>query len=104
MTTMTPGQGISTSPDTAEVAEWISEPACTLLYRLKDDRRKTCRAWPDRCPSSQRAAEEAARHIPGGVQHDLALSEPFGFGMVRAEGAYPWDSNGNRSIDHLGDQ
>jgi glutamate-1-semialdehyde 2,1-aminomutase len=54
-----------------------------------------------RCKKSKAATAEAAKYIPGGVQHNLAFNHPFPLSITRAEGAYLWDVDGNRYIDFL---
>jgi glutamate-1-semialdehyde 2,1-aminomutase len=54
-----------------------------------------------RCRGSKALAEQARRRIPGGVQHNLAFNYPFPIVSERAEGAYLWDTDGNRYIDFL---
>jgi glutamate-1-semialdehyde 2,1-aminomutase len=51
--------------------------------------------------ASKAAAAEAEKYIPGGVQHNLALNEPWPLEITRAEGAYLTDADGNRYIDFL---
>ena len=54
-----------------------------------------------RCKKSKVATAEAAKYIPGGVQHNLAFNHPFPLSISKAEGAYLWDIDGNRYIDFL---
>jgi len=54
-----------------------------------------------RCKKSKAATAEAAKYIPGGVQHNLAFNHPFPLSISKAEGAYLWDIDGNRYIDFL---
>jgi glutamate-1-semialdehyde aminotransferase len=93
---------ISAYPDVDAVGKRIADLVGSPPRRLGPDRLAGYRAWFDeRCPSSKRAAAEAERHIPGGVQHNLALNEPFALDIVRAEGPYLWDADGNRYLDFL---
>ena len=40
-----------------------------------------------RCPRSKAAAAAAAKHIPGGIQHNLAFNYPFPLNIAKAESA-----------------
>ncbi len=53
------------------------------------------------CQGSKALTDEAKYYIPGGVQHNLAFNYPFPMAIVKAEGAYLWDVDGNRYIDFL---
>jgi len=54
-----------------------------------------------RCKKSKAATAEAAKYIPGGVQHNLAFNYPFPLAIAKAEGAHLWDVDGNRYVDFL---
>jgi glutamate-1-semialdehyde 2,1-aminomutase len=54
-----------------------------------------------RCPGSRRLFEQSQQIIPGGIQHNLSFNFPFPLAMVRADGPYLWDVDGNRYIDLL---
>ena len=93
---------ISAYPDTAEVVEGIYQLVQSPVRGLRAERREVYREWfRQRCPGSAQTARAAQRHIPGGTQHELALSEPFPLQIVRADGAYLWDVDGNRYVDFL---
>ncbi|WP_018112310.1 glutamate-1-semialdehyde 2,1-aminomutase [Thermus igniterrae] len=55
-------------------------------------------------PTSERLFAEAKRHIPGGVSSPVRAfkavggTPPF---LVRGEGAYVWDADGNRYLDYV---
>jgi glutamate-1-semialdehyde 2,1-aminomutase len=53
------------------------------------------------CAGSKRMTDAAKKFIPGGVQHNLAFNYPFPLVIVKAEGAYLYDTDGNRYIDFL---
>lgn len=55
----------------------------------------------EKCAASKTTIAEAKAYIPGGVQHNLALNHPFPLNIVKAEGAYLYDIDGNRYIDLL---
>ncbi|MDD5748658.1 MAG: aminotransferase class III-fold pyridoxal phosphate-dependent enzyme [Actinomycetota bacterium] len=45
--------------------------------------------------------EEAKGLIPGGVEHNLATTNPFPLAMDRAKGYKIWDVDGNEYVDYL---
>lgn len=55
-------------------------------------------------PTSERLFAEAKRHIPGGVSSPVRAFKAVGgippF-LVRGEGAYVWDADGNRYLDYV---
>lgn len=55
----------------------------------------------EKCVMSKSSITEAKNYIPGGVQHNLALNHPFPLNIVKAEGPYLYDIDGNRYIDLL---
>lgn len=50
---------------------------------------------------SQALCEEAAKYIPGTVQHNLSLNYPFPLATTKVLGPYIYDVDGNRYIDLL---
>ena len=54
-----------------------------------------------KCAKSKAITSEAKQFIPGGVQHNLAFNMPFPMCMVKAEGAYLYDLDGNKYFDFL---
>lgn len=54
-----------------------------------------------KCAKSKEITTEAKQYIPGGVQHNLAFNMPFPMCMVKAEGAYIYDLDGNKYFDFL---
>src|SRR5205814_2287799 len=93
---------LSAYPDTgavyAQLADLIRQP----IRPLRRDRMAEVLArFESRCAGSKRLAEEARRHIPGGVQHNLAFNFPFPLAVARAEAAHLWDVDGNRYVDFL---
>ena len=54
-----------------------------------------------KCAKSKEITTEAKQFIPGGVQHNLAFNMPFPMCMVKADGAYLYDLDGNEYIDFL---
>jgi glutamate-1-semialdehyde 2,1-aminomutase len=83
------------------------ERRCQALIRkpprgLRPDRASAVRRWfEDRTPTSRRDALEAARYIPGGVQHNLAFNRPWALNICGAGPAHLIDVDDNRYIDFL---
>src|SRR5277367_1089191 len=94
--------GISEWPDTddidARLAALIRQPIRPIR---RENMETVLRYFHEKCVRSQRLSEEAARVIPGGVQHNLAFNYPFPLAMTGASGAYLADVDGNRYIDFL---
>ena len=57
--------------------------------------------FDEKCATSKTTIDEAKQFIPGGVQHNLALNHPFPLNIVKADGPYLYDIDGNRYIDLL---
>ena len=55
----------------------------------------------EKCAGSKTTIDAAKQFIPGGVQHNLALNYPFPLNIVKADGPYLYDIDGNRYIDLL---
>ena len=97
------GYAISHWPDSEDLARRLyslanKEP----MRRLRRDKMEGYLSYFEkRCATSRQMTERAARFIPGGVQHNLAFNYPFPLAVVKAEGAYLWDADGNRYIDFL---
>jgi glutamate-1-semialdehyde aminotransferase len=93
---------ISHWPDTDEL---IARARRLVELPPRPIRRDKMREYLDffetRCKKSKAATAEAAKFIPGGVQHNLAFNHPFPLSISKAEGAYLWDVDGNRYIDFL---
>ena len=94
--------GISKYPDVEAINAGLRE-----LTRLpmQPIRREAMAGYLDyfekKCRRSKELNEEAKKYIPGGVQHNLAFNYPFPLAVEKAEGAWLWDSDGNRYIDLL---
>jgi glutamate-1-semialdehyde 2,1-aminomutase len=93
---------ISHWPDTDEL---IAKARRLVESPPRPIRREKMREYLDffetRCKKSKAATAEAAKYIPGGVQHNLAFNFPFPLAIARAEGAHLWDLDGNRYVDFL---
>lgn len=83
----------------------IHRRACELMDTRKHFKRSAIAEYMNyfdtKCVRSKAAAEEAKKYIPGGIQHNLANSNPFPLAMERGEGPYLYDIDGNRYIDLL---
>jgi glutamate-1-semialdehyde aminotransferase len=94
--------GISHWPDTdeliAKARRLVDSPPRPIR---RDKMQEYLDFFETRCKKSKAATAEAARYIPGGVQHNLAFNYPFPLSISKAEGAYLWDIDGNRYIDFL---
>lgn len=53
-----------------------------------------------RFPTSAELFARAKSAIPSGITHDTRSFSPFPLYVTRAEGAYKWDAEGNRLLDH----
>ena len=94
--------GVSHWPDEkavyAKMERLVSEP----VYHIKPEAmQRYLRYFEEKCAGSKKMIEEAKRVIPGGVQHNLAFNYPFPLVMIKAEGAYLHDIDGNRYVDYL---
>jgi glutamate-1-semialdehyde aminotransferase len=67
----------------------------------RDKMREYLDFFEKRCGGSKSATAEAAKYIPGGIQHNLAFNHPFALSIAKTDGAYLWDIDGNRYIDFL---
>ncbi len=94
--------GISQYPDITAIDAQIKHLTGTPVRTLTPDQLAAYHAWyVAHTPASRAAAAEAEAVIPGGVQHNLALNEPWPLSIVKAEGAYLHDADGNRYVDFL---
>jgi glutamate-1-semialdehyde 2,1-aminomutase len=102
MNNATDTAAISAWPDVDAIERDLGRLVRTPPRRLTDAALADYRAWYEKNAAGSRAtAAEAAAYIPGGVQHNLALNEPWPLDIVRAEGAHLWDVDGNRYTDFL---
>jgi len=94
--------GISQYPDIEAIDKRLEALTHTPIRTLTPEQLAEYEAWYEqRTPGSKQAAREAEAVIPGGVQHNLALNDPWPLSITRAEGAYLHDVDGNRYIDFL---
>ncbi len=93
---------ISDYPDVGDIDRRLRE---LVRLPMRPLRREAMAGYLDyfetKCRRSKELNEEAAKYIPGGVQHNLAFNYPFPLAVERAEGAHLWDADGNRYIDFL---
>ena len=57
--------------------------------------------FDERCAVSKAQYEEAQKIIPGGIEHNLANNHPFPISIIRADGPWLYDADGNKYIDLL---
>jgi glutamate-1-semialdehyde 2,1-aminomutase len=99
---MTSRYGISQYPDVSAIEAQLKELTTTPVRTLTKEQLEAYHTWyAEHTPASRAAAAEAEAVIPGGVQHNLALNDPWPLDIVRAGGAYLYDADGNRYIDFL---
>ncbi len=97
------GYGISRWASAKEINQSLKELTDKNIYSIPADKYKEiCETYYDvQCAGSKAITAEAKKYIPGGVQHNLAFNKPFPMCMVKAEGAYLTDIDGNKYIDFL---
>ena len=94
--------GISSYPDVPAIEARIRNLTDSPIRTLTTEQLEAYHDWYEKhTPTSKQAAAEANEYIPGGVQHNLALNDPWALSITRAEGAYLHDADGNRYIDFL---
>jgi glutamate-1-semialdehyde 2,1-aminomutase len=99
---MTSRYGISQYPDVPAIQAQLKELTTTPVRSLTKEQLEAYHTWyAEHTPASRAAAAEAEAVIPGGVQHNLALNDPWPLDIVAASGAYLYDADGNRYIDFL---
>ncbi len=93
---------ISQWPDTDELIAKAKRLVDSPTRPIRRDKMKEYLDYFEtRCKKSKAATAEAAKYIPGGVQHNLAFNFPFPLSIAKAEGAHLWDVDGNRYVDFL---
>jgi len=99
---MTSRYGISEYPDIPAIQARLAELTAAPVRALTKEQLAAYHGWYDEhTPGSRAAAAEAEAAIPGGVQHNLALNDPWPLDVVKADGAYLYDVDGNRYVDFL---
>ena len=97
------GYGISRWQDAGEINAALAKLRSLPIYEVSRDYYESVVLpyFNEKCAASKREYEAAKEVIPGGVQHNLAFNKPFPLCVVRADGAYLYDADGNRYIDFL---
>ena len=55
----------------------------------------------ERCPTSKNIYEEMKQCVPGGLEHQLVINDPFPITMARSLGSKMWDVDSNEYTDFL---
>ncbi|HEV2636966.1 MAG TPA: aminotransferase class III-fold pyridoxal phosphate-dependent enzyme [Actinocrinis sp.] len=93
---------ISQYPDVPAIEARLHTLTHSPLRTLTAESLAAYEAWYEtHAKTSKASAAEAEKYIPGGVQHNLALNDPWALEITKAEGAYLTDADGNRYIDFL---
>ena len=93
---------ISHYPDVPAIEARLHHLTHSPLRTLSAETLAAYEAWYEtNTKTSKASAAEAEKYIPGGVQHNLALNEPWPLEITKAEGAYLTDADGNRYVDFL---
>ena len=97
------GYGVTRWANAKEINESLKQLTDQPIYSITEETYKDiCTNYYDiKCAKSKAITTEAKKYIPGGVQHNLAFNKPFPMGIVKAEGAYMEDLDGNKYIDFL---
>ncbi|MCI8325275.1 MAG: aminotransferase class III-fold pyridoxal phosphate-dependent enzyme [Clostridia bacterium] len=95
--------GVSRWADPKEINAKLKELTDKNVFCITDEEyKRICSEYYDvKCAGSKKVTGEAKKFIPGGVQHNLAFNKPFPMCMVKAEGAYLYDIDGNKYTDFL---
>ena len=93
--------GVSRWADPKEINAKLKELTDKNVFCITDEEyKRICSEYYDvKCAGSKKVTGEAKKFIPGGVQHNLAFNKPFPMCMVKAEGAYLYDIDGNKYTD-----
>ena len=97
------GYGVTRWANAQEINQSLKELTSQPIYSVTEEAYKDiCENYYDKqCAKSKAITAEAKKYIPGGVQHNLAFNKPFPMCIVKAEGAYMYDLDGNKYIDFL---
>lgn len=96
------GFAISEYPDVGALLTQLRGLTSMPIRGLKPEALAACvQHAEDSCPASKAMTAEAAEHIPGGVQHNLAFSFPFPVVFTKALGNRLTDLDGNEYLDFL---
>ena len=94
---------ISDYPDVEKVTQALDNLIKQPIYSIDKSKLKEYEEnyFDKKCAKSKEMTAEATKYIPGGVQHNLAFNHPFPLVIVKAEGAFLYDIDGNRYYDFL---
>ena len=98
------GYGVTRWADPQDIRDSLKELTEKNIYAIPKDvyENDIVKGYYDKkCAKSKTITAEAKNFIPGGVQHNLAFNKPFPMCMVKAEGAYLYDADGNKYFDFL---
>jgi glutamate-1-semialdehyde 2,1-aminomutase len=100
---MPDGFAITEYPDVPAVLADLDALIAQPIRRLRRDalQRYLDEHFEKRCQTSKATTAQAAEHIPGGVQHNLAFNMPFPLVITRASGCHLEDVDGNTYLDLL---
>ena len=95
--------GISRWDSPEEINARLKNLTDQEIWEVEDDyyENTVMKYYDEKCQQSKAVYEESKEYIPGGVQHNLAFNKPFPMCMVKADGAYLYDKDGNKYIDFL---
>lgn len=95
--------GISRWDSPEEINARLKNLTDQEIWEVEDDyyENTVMKYYDEKCQKSKAVYEESKEYIPGGVQHNLAFNKPFPMCMVKADGAYLYDKDGNKYIDFL---
>ena len=81
-----------------QLNELLSQSPKTIR---RENMTKVMAYFDEKCQKSKSVADDAAKVIPGGIQHNLAFNYPHPLAITEANGAHMTDVDGNRYIDFL---
>ncbi len=97
------GFGITRWEKAADINARLNNLTSKPIHSISEDylKNEVLPHFDTKCAKSKEITTEAKQYIPGGVQHNLAFNYPFPMCMVKAEGAYLYDIDGNKYYDFL---
>ena len=97
------GFGITRWEKAADINARLKNLTSKPIHSISEDylKNEVLPHFDTKCAKSKEITAEAKQYIPGGVQHNLAFNYPFPMCMVKAEGAYLYDIDGNKYYDFL---
>lgn len=64
-------------------------------------RARVMKEYHERNPKSKALFDQMKGMIPGGLEHNLSIKEPFPLAIDKVDGPYMWDLDGNKYTDFL---